>query len=110
MRADLAKRECKPCPAGTEALAGDELREIQAQLGAGWAVAEGGRLERQFKFPDFLSALKFTNRVGEIAEAQGHHPDIFLTWGEVRVQIWTHSIKGLSENDFILAAKISEIG
>jgi 4a-hydroxytetrahydrobiopterin dehydratase len=68
-------------------------------------VVDDHHLEKEFTFEDFKSALEFTNRVGEIAEAEGHHPDIFLTWGQVVLKIWTHSVKGLSENDFILAAK-----
>ena len=106
---DLAKKECRPCDGGTPPLKGGALRQMQNQLGAGWQVADEQRLERQFKFDDFRQALDFTNKVGEIAEQQGHHPDIYLTYGEVRLQIWTHKIKGLTESDFILAAKVNEI-
>jgi 4a-hydroxytetrahydrobiopterin dehydratase len=87
----------------------DALQQFQKQLKGDWRVVAGKKLERQFKFPDFRKALQFTNRVGEIAEKQGHHPDIFLTYGEVRLQIWTHKINGLTESDFILAAKIDEL-
>ncbi|HEY1662345.1 MAG TPA: 4a-hydroxytetrahydrobiopterin dehydratase [Verrucomicrobiae bacterium] len=82
---------------------------MKDKLDGGWQVAQEQRLEKQFKFPDFRHALEFTNRVGEIAEEQGHHPDLFLTYGEVRIQIWTHKVNGLTESDFILAAKINEL-
>lgn len=109
MKSELAKKECKACDGGTPPLIGDALRQFQNQLDGGWNVLNEQRLEKQFKFPDFKQALQFTNRVGEIAEEQGHHPDIFLTYGEVKIQIWTHKISGLTESDFILAAKISEL-
>jgi 4a-hydroxytetrahydrobiopterin dehydratase len=109
MTSELAKKECKPCKGGTPPLKGDALKEMQGHLGGGWEVLNEERLERVYKFPDFRKALEFVNRVAEIAEQQNHHPDIFFTWGEVRIQIWTHSIHGLSEGDFILAAKISEL-
>lgn len=88
---------------------GDALRQLKEQLDGNWRIVEEKRLERQFKFPDFRHALEFTNRVGEIAEEQGHHPDLYLTYGEVRVQIWTHKVGGLTESDFVLAAKIAEL-
>ncbi|HZL13160.1 MAG TPA: 4a-hydroxytetrahydrobiopterin dehydratase [Verrucomicrobiae bacterium] len=85
------------------------LRQSQNQLDGGWKIESEQRLEKQFKFHDFLQALQFTNRVGQIAGEQGHHPGIFLTYGEVRLQIWTHKIGGLTESDFTLAAKINEL-
>ncbi|HTV62163.1 MAG TPA: 4a-hydroxytetrahydrobiopterin dehydratase [Verrucomicrobiae bacterium] len=109
MSSALAKKECKQCDAGTLALKGDALRQLKEQLDGNWRIVEEKRLERQFKFPDFRHALEFTNRVGEIAEEQGHHPDLYLTYGEVRVQIWTHKVGGLTESDFVLAAKIAEL-
>jgi 4a-hydroxytetrahydrobiopterin dehydratase len=109
MSSDLAKKECKPCKSGTPALKGDALKQMQNQLDDGWRVLDEQRLEKQFKFPDFRHALDFVNRVGEIAEEQNHHPDIYFTWGKARIQIWTHSVQGLSENDFILAARIDEL-
>lgn len=75
------------------------------ELGGGWRTIEGHHLEKEYTFPNFVDALAFTNRVGAIAEEQGHHPDIMLGWGKVRLTIWTHSINGLSESDFILGAK-----
>ncbi len=75
-----------------------------------WTVSNDHHIEKEFEFPDFKTALAFVNKVGEIAESQGHHPDIFLAWGQVGVKIWTHKIDGLTESDFILAAKIDELG
>jgi 4a-hydroxytetrahydrobiopterin dehydratase len=74
-------------------------------LGNGWRLVDDHHLEKEFPFPDFRSALEFTNRVGELAEAVGHHPDIYLSWGRVRVILWTHKIDGLAEADFVFAAK-----
>lgn len=105
----LASKECVPCRGGVPPLEGEELRDLQRELGAGWEVVDEHHLEKSFDFPDFVSALAFVNRVGELAEEQGHHPDLHLTWGEARVQIWTHKIDGLTESDFVLAAKIEEI-
>jgi 4a-hydroxytetrahydrobiopterin dehydratase len=101
---DLATRKCRPCAAGTPALQGEELRKLSAQLD-GWAVVDGRQLEKEYRFKDFAEALAYVNRLGELAEAEGHHPDVFLAWGKVKVTLWTHSVGGLSENDFILAAK-----
>ena len=109
MTSDLAKKECKPCDSKTSPLKGDALKQMQNHLNDGWRVLDEQRLEKQFKFPDFRHALDFVNRVGEIAEEQNHHPDIYFTWGQARIQLSTHSIKGLSENDFILAARIDEL-
>lgn len=109
MSSELAQKECKACDGGTPVLKGDALREMQNKLGGGWNVAEEKKLRKQIKFSDFKGALAFVNKVGAIAEEQGHHPNICFTWGEVNIEIWTHSAGGLTESDFILAAKISEI-
>jgi 4a-hydroxytetrahydrobiopterin dehydratase len=100
----LADRRCQPCEAGTSALKGEGLRKLYGQL-EGWTLVNEHHLEKEYRFQDFAAALAFVNRLGEAAEAEGHHPDIYLTWGKVNVTLWTHSIGGLSENDFILAAK-----
>src|SRR5262249_4933115 len=105
---DLASKRCVPCRGGVPPLEGEELKRLESQLD-GWNVVNEHHLERNFKFPDFKTALTFTNRVGELAEEQGHHPDIYLTWGKVAVTIWTHKISGLTESDFILAAKIDRL-
>ena len=104
---ELAAKECVPCRGEVPRLRGAALRKLRKQLGGGWKVVKEHHLEGEFKFPDFRKALDFTNKVGELAEKAGHHPDIFLSWGKVVVQIWTHKINGLTESDFILAAKIS---
>lgn len=104
--ADLANKECRPCAGTTRPLKGDLLRELEQQLGSGWEVVEDHHLRKVFPFADFASALRFTNRAGDVAEEQNHHPEICVTWGKATITIWTHKIDGLSENDFILAAKI----
>tara|TARA_B100000029_G_scaffold475946_1_gene519655 strand:- start:71 stop:355 length:285 start_codon:yes stop_codon:yes gene_type:complete len=86
-------------------LQGDELVTYQTQLGGGWQVIEEHHLEKTYEFEDFRQALDYTNKVGEMAEEQGHHPDIYLAWGVVKVTIWTHKIDGLTESDFVFAAK-----
>jgi 4a-hydroxytetrahydrobiopterin dehydratase len=106
---ELAKRKCIPCRGGTPPLKGESLNELFRQLNEGWKVVDDHHLERDFKFPDFRQALAFTNQVGELAETEGHHPDIHLSWGKVRLVLWTHKIGGLSESDFIFAAKVDEL-
>jgi len=104
----LADKKCIPCTGGVPPLKGDELRRFSAQL-SGWKVVEEHHLEKAFVFPDFRKALDFVNRVGGEAEEQGHHPDLTLSWGKVGVSIFTHKIDGLTESDFILAAKIDRL-
>jgi 4a-hydroxytetrahydrobiopterin dehydratase len=86
-------------------LAGTELERLKKELPT-WQVVDGHHLLKSFTFPDFRTALDFVNKAGAIAEEEGHHPDLFLSWGKVEVKIWTHKIDGLTESDFILAAKI----
>ena len=104
----LSKKECVPCKGGVPSLKGEELEKLKEQV-SGWDVIEEHHITRMYKFPNFVKALAFVNRVGDIAEEQGHHPDIFLAWGKVGITICTHKINGLTESDFILAAKIDEI-
>ena len=104
---NLAEKHCVPCRGGVPALKGEELEKLKAQV-SGWQVVNGHHLAKSYGFPDFQKALDFVNRVGSLAEAEGHHPDLYLSWGKVNVQIWTHKIDGLTESDFILAAKIDE--
>ena len=85
---------------------GEELAELARTLGGDWRVVDEHHLEKEFTFPDFAQALAFTNRIGAIAEEQGHHPDIYLSWGKVGVKIWTHKVDGLTRADFVLAAKM----
>ena len=105
---DLASRECVPCKGGVPPLKAEPLRALQRELPE-WQVIDEHHLSRTFKFPDFRTALAFTNRVGELAEQQGHHPDILLSWGKVQITTWTHKIDGLTESDFVLAAKIDKL-
>jgi 4a-hydroxytetrahydrobiopterin dehydratase len=107
----LAERRCVPCRGGVPSLTGDKLAEIHRQLAdpAQWKIIDEHHIVRLYKFPDFKSALAFVNKVGEVAEEQGHHPDILLAWGKVEITLWTHAVSGLTESDFILAAKIDRI-
>lgn len=102
---DLADQQCIPCRGGVPPLAGEELEKLSAQL-PDWKVVDGHHLKKTFLFPDFAKALDFVNRAGAIAEEQGHHPDLCLAWGKVDVVTYTHKINGLTESDFVLAAKI----
>jgi 4a-hydroxytetrahydrobiopterin dehydratase len=104
----LANEKCVPCRGGVPALKGDELRALEQELGEGWRVVDEHHLEKEYRFPDFAAALAFTNRVGAIAEEEGHHPDICLGWGKAVITIWTHKIDGLTRSDFVLAAKIDQ--
>ena len=102
---ELAAKECVPCRGGVPPLKGKEITALMEQLGGGWKVVGEHHLEKEYTFKNFRGALDFTDRVGELAEAQGHHPDIYLAWGKVKLTIWTHKIDGLTESDFIFAAK-----
>ncbi len=106
---DLAGRKCVPCHGGVPRLTGEEIARLLPQL-AGWEAVEEHRLRKSYKFPNFAAALAFVNRVGRVAEEEGHHPDVRFGWGYAEVEIYTHAIDGLSESDFILAAKIDRLG
>lgn len=88
---------------------GESLAQLHRQLDEGWKVIDEHHLEKDYLFKNFREALDFTNKIGEIAEQEGHHPDIILSYGKVKIQLWTHKISGLSESDFILAAKCDKI-
>ncbi|HWI58088.1 MAG TPA: 4a-hydroxytetrahydrobiopterin dehydratase [Bacillota bacterium] len=105
----LAEKECVPCKGGVPALQGADLARMARELSGGWQVVNEHHLEKEYTFKNFREALEFTNKVGELAEAQGHHPDIYLSWGKVKLTIWTHKINGLTESDFILAAKVDQL-
>jgi len=105
---DLAMKRCVPCAGGVPPLDAEERASLLARLRPGWQVLQDRRLEKTFRFEDFKGALEFTNRVGELAESEGHHPDIYLAWGKAVLTIWTHKINGLTESDFIFAAKADE--
>ncbi len=108
MISDLASRDCVPCKGGVPPLKGDQIQGLLAELGHEWKVIDDHHLQKDFVVGNFAEALAFANRIGEIAEAQGHHPDLHVAWGRVGVTIWTHKIDGLTESDFVLAAKCEE--
>ena len=105
---ELSSKQCVPCRGGVPPLAGEEIQRLLDQLN-GWTVELQHHLKKNYSFKDFAEALAFVNRVGALAEEQGHHPDICFGWGKVEVTIWTHKIDGLTESDFILAAKIDKL-
>lgn len=109
MRESLSNAFCEPCSLGTPPLEGDALDVLYTEIDQTWQLENNLVLVRKFKFKDFKEALEFVNRVGEIAEAQGHHPDIELGWGRVIVRLTTHKIHGLSRNDFIMASRIDAL-
>lgn len=109
MESTLAQKSCAPCRGDTPPLKGKELACLMAGLADGWHLIDDQRIEKEFHFKDFREALAFTDVVGETAEAENHHPDIGLGWGRVVICLSTHKIHGLSENDFILAAKIDAL-
>jgi 4a-hydroxytetrahydrobiopterin dehydratase len=109
MNCPLVQRDCVPCQGGVPPLEGEPLRALLAELGGGWKSPEGRRLEKEFLFPDFKSALAFADQVGELAESVNHHPELAIAWGRVAVAVWTHKIGGLSESDFVFAAKVDRL-
>jgi 4a-hydroxytetrahydrobiopterin dehydratase len=109
MAENLAEKNCVPCRGGVPPLRGKELEDLHKSVPK-WTVTNEHHIHREFRFPDFKQALDFVNRVGDVAEKEGHHPDILLSWGKADITLWTHKIDGLTESDFIMAAKIDRIG
>ena len=105
----LLKKQCIPCQGGGEPLKGKAIEELLEYLSKGWTVVNERHLEKEYKFKNFVQALEFVNKVGRLAESQAHHPDIYLSWGKVKLTLWTHKINGLHKNDFILAANVDEL-
>ena len=105
----LAEKACVPCKGGVPPLEAGPVGELLAQLGDGWQAVENHHLTKTYRFKDFAQALAFVERVGAMAEEQWHHPDIYLAWGVVRIDIWTHKINGLTESDFVFAAKCDNL-
>lgn len=101
----LADNKCVPCRGGVPPMEASRAQEMLTQLARGWQLTKEGHLERLYTFKDFAEALSFVNKVGALAEAEGHHPDLYLAWGKCKVEIWTHKINGLTESDFYMAAK-----
>ena len=106
---ELANEECIPCRGDVPPLEGEELDSFMSRLGGDWELIDRHHLSCTFRFPDFRQALDFTNQVGELAESVDHHPDIYLAWGQVRVEIWTHKVDGLTSADFVFAAKTTAL-
>ena len=106
---DLTEQKCKPCSGNTPKLGGEELQDYYSRLSEGWDLVDNHHLRKSYDFENFKQALDFTNKIGEMSEEEGHHPDIELTWGEVTVTVYTHAIDGLSDNDFIWASKADEL-
>jgi len=104
----LSERKCVPCEGGIPPLNREEITSLLNQLN-GWSVEGDKKITKEYKFNNFVEAVDFTNKITVVAESEGHHPDLFVAWGKVTVYIWTHKVNGLTENDFILAAKIDEI-
>jgi 4a-hydroxytetrahydrobiopterin dehydratase len=105
----LAKKSCEPCRGDVPPLKEDASQKLLSQLDAGWQIIDNHHLEKEYSFENFRQALDFTNRVGELAEIEGHHPDIYLAWGKVKLTVYTHKIDGLAENDFVIAAKADQV-
>ncbi len=101
----LADNTCVSCRGGVPPLESEKIQELLGQLESGWILNDQGHIERTYEFPNFADALAFVNRVGNVAEIEAHHPDLYLAWGKCKVEIWTHKIQGLTESDFFLAAK-----
>ena len=106
---DLADRKCIPCSGDVPPLAGEELKKLHQELDGGWKLVDDHHLEKEYKLDDFRQALELTNKVGELAEEVDHHPEIYLTWGKVRIKIYTHKVGGLTETDFVWAAKADRL-
>lgn len=108
MKTPLASRDCVACGPGTPRLGAEAIEELRAEV-PNWEVSSGERLVREFRHPDFAAAWALLDRIAALAEAQSHHPELQLGWGRLRVELWTHAIGGLSESDFVLAAKIDRL-
>ncbi len=106
---NLTDKKCVPCEGGTPPLTDAQIKDFVAELKNPWNVSENKKIQREFKFKDFISAMAFVNQVAAIAEREGHHPDIHVYYNRVVIDLWTHAVHGLSENDFIVAAKIDAL-
>lgn len=106
---ELASQTCKACQGGVKPYTGEKLEEYKSRISNEWSVVDEHHLIREFEFEDFQEALDFVNDVGEIAEEQGHHPNINFTWGKAEIKLYTHKIDGLFQADFVMAAKIGKL-
>lgn len=109
MNDDLLHKKCVPCEKWMPPIKGDAIKPYLSQLSLEWEVVDDTKIKHVFMFKDFKESMVFVNKIAEIAEAEGHHPDIFISWNKVRITLWTHFIKGLHENDFIMAKKIEAL-
>ena len=105
----LAEKNCTPCRSSAVPLKGAALTSLLEELGSGWTIIDEHHLSNSFRLANFAEALALVNQIGKVAEEQGHHPDLHLAWGLVRVEMWSHSIDGLTESDFIICAKIDKM-
>ena len=105
MPSDLADKKCVPCRGGVPPLTPDEIQPLLAKV-EGWRVEDDKKLMKAYKFEDFMGPMRFANKIAEVAEEEGHHPDLYVAYGKLEAYIWTHKVNGLTESDFILAAKI----
>lgn len=105
----LSEKKCVPCQGGVPPLDHKQIEALLQQLGNNWSVNQAGHLNKTYAFDDFMSAMRFANQIADVAEEEAHHPDLIVAWGKCEVEIWTHKINGLTESDFILAAKIDQI-
>jgi len=105
----LYEKKCSACSGAVAPMSEADCRRYLNELGGNWKFIEGKQIEKSYRFPNFREALAFVDRVGTLAESEGHHPDIFLSWGLVKISLWTHKIGGLSESDFVMAAKCDKI-
>ena len=106
---DLSKKHCVPCEGSAKPLDKEEIAKYLLQLKSSWAIVDDKEIQKTFKLKNFVKAIEFVNKIAEVAESEGHHPDITINYNKVKIQLATHAIKGLSENDFVIAAKIEAI-
>jgi 4a-hydroxytetrahydrobiopterin dehydratase len=106
---NLLNKKCVSCEGGVPPMSPEEIKKYSKEVPAWVVFSDHKKISREFKFKDFKEAMKFVNKVAEIAESEGHHPDIHIFYNRVNIELWTHAVNGLSENDFILAAKIDAI-
>ncbi len=106
---ELSKKKCMPCEGGTDKLTREQADKFYSELDKDWQIIDYNKIKRSFHFVNFVHTMEFVNKVADIAEEEGHHPDLHVSYGKCEVELWTHAIEGLSENDFIVAAKIDRI-
>lgn len=106
---DLSNKKCTPCEVGAIPLQPMEIKNMLKDLEEGWTSEDDKSIQKTFKFDDFMGAMGFANRIADLAEEEGHHPTLTVSWGKLKVKLMTHKIKGLHENDFILAAKVDKL-